>query len=111
LAVLHEAVGKGNTLLAAGTAGDELAAALAGVRTMLDVLGVDPLAEFWQANAGADESSESVIDALVQQQIVARTQAKNDKDYAKADAIRDQLRELGIALEDSADGVRWTLEK
>jgi cysteinyl-tRNA synthetase len=111
LAVLHEAVGKGNTLLAAGTAGEELSAALAGVRTMLDVLGVDPLNDFWQLNAGSDETSESGIDALVQQQIAARTQAKNDKDFAKADAIRDQLRELGISLEDSADGVRWTLEK
>jgi len=111
LAVLHEAVGKGNTLLANGIAGDELAAALAAVRTMLDVLGVDPLNDFWQANSGADDSTDAVIDGLVQQQIAARTAAKQDKDYAKADAIRDQLRELGIALEDSADGVRWTLEK
>ncbi len=43
------------------------------------------------------------IDALIQE----RQQARKNKDFAKADAIRDRLAEEGIILEDTRDGVRW----
>jgi cysteinyl-tRNA synthetase len=33
--------------------------------------------------------------------------ARDEKDWAKADAIRDGLAELGITIEDTADGARW----
>ena len=36
-----------------------------------------------------------------------RNLAKQQKDFAKADAIREQLLEQGIAIEDTAQGVRW----
>jgi cysteinyl-tRNA synthetase len=39
--------------------------------------------------------------------IVEREQARAAKDFARADRIREELRERGIALEDSRDGVRW----
>ena len=40
-----------------------------------------------------------------------RAQARARKDFAAADAIRDGLDAIGIKLEDTADGVRWTLER
>ena len=43
------------------------------------------------------------IEALIQQ----RTQAKNDRDFARADALRAELSSLGIIVEDTVDGVRW----
>jgi cysteinyl-tRNA synthetase len=43
----------------------------------------------------------------VERLIAAREAARTAKDFARADRIRDELRERGIALEDSRDGVRW----
>ncbi len=111
LAALHQVVGEGNTLLASGDKSAALKGTLGSVRRMLDVLGVDPLNAMWASASSNDEQTSEALDALVQARIAARTAAKEAKDYSAADAIRDELRALGIALEDSADGVRWTLEK
>lgn len=54
------------------------------------------------AESGTEEGN-SEIDALVQ----ARTQAKKDKDFAKADEIRDQLKDMGIEVTDTANGPVW----
>jgi cysteinyl-tRNA synthetase len=43
----------------------------------------------------------------VERLIAEREQARAAKDFARADRIRDELRQRGIALEDSRDGVRW----
>jgi cysteinyl-tRNA synthetase len=47
--------------------------------------------------------SDAEIDALVAE----RTQAKKTRNFARADAIRNDLLAKGILLEDSKDGVRW----
>jgi len=52
---------------------------------------------------GAASLSDADIDALVAE----RTQAKKQRNFARADAIRNELLEKGIVLEDSKDGVRW----
>lgn len=48
-----------------------------------------------------------VLDAEIDVLIEERIQARKDKDFARADAIRDQLKELNIILEDTAQGIRW----
>ena len=45
----------------------------------------------------------------VRADIDARARAREAKDWATADAIRDRLAAAGIVIEDSADGVRWSL--
>jgi cysteinyl-tRNA synthetase len=50
-----------------------------------------------------DEISDSDVDDLIAQ----RTQARADKEWAKADEVRDQLTAAGIVVEDTADGIKW----
>jgi cysteinyl-tRNA synthetase len=111
LAVLHEVVGEGNTLLAKKADAAGLKGCLTSVRQMLDVLGVDPLSPTWADDSKNAELLESALDYFVQQSIAVRNAAKENKNFDAADAIRDSLRNAGIALEDTSDGVRWNLEK
>jgi len=111
LAVLHEVVGEGNTLLAKKADAAALIGSLTTVRQMLDVLGVDPLSPTWADDSKNAQQLESALDYFVQQSIAVRNAAKENKNFDAADAIRDSLRNAGIALEDTSDGVRWNLEK
>lgn len=47
------------------------------------------------------------LEAYVLEKIEERKQAKKAKDFAKADAIRNELLEKGIVLEDTREGVKW----
>ena len=51
--------------------------------------------------------TEGLDDALIDQMILERNTARKDRDFSKADEIRDRLQEMGITLEDVADGTRW----
>ncbi|MEO3742446.1 cysteine--tRNA ligase [Plantactinospora sp. B5E13] len=107
LAVLHESVKQGQVAL---TGGDDqaTAAALAEVRAMLDVLGLDPLDPAWDGG-GQDGELRGVVDALVALAIEQRAQARARKDWAAADAVRDQLKNAGVVVEDTPQGTRWTI--
>ena len=107
IAAVHEAVTAGNTALAADDA-DAVAAALGSVRAMLGVLGLDPLDPQW-ADAAGDQRLAGVTDGLVQLALEQRTAARARKDYASADAIRNQLGALGVQVEDTPQGTRWEL--
>ena len=105
LAVLHGAVRRGNTQLAERDL-PELAGTLALVRRMLAVLALDPISDWPSQASGA---LTPVVDKLVQLLVETRAQARERKDWAQADALRDRLTEAGIVLEDTSDGVRWRL--
>ena len=51
--------------------------------------------------------AETISDSEVERLIAERNAAKKARDFAKADAIRTQLAEAGIVVEDTKDGVRW----
>jgi cysteinyl-tRNA synthetase len=109
LAVVHDTVRTGNAALAEGRTGDAVRAA-AAVTSMVAVLGLDPAAEPW-ASAARGDGLHPVVDALVEVALTQRSQARERKDFAAADAIRDGLKAAGIALEDTPTGTRWTLER
>ena len=109
-AVIHDLVREGNTALATG---DDAAVreALAGVRAMLDVLGLDPLDPAWSgAEAAAASDLKATVDSLVALALEQRAAARARKDWATADAVRDQLGQAGVTVEDTPHGPRWTVE-
>ena len=77
------------------------------LRAMLHVLGLEPFDPAW---AGSHDGSDlaDIVDGLVQLLLEQRAQARARKDWAAADAIRDQLTALGLTIADTADGARWS---
>lgn len=69
------------------------------------VLGFDLLkkADTSSENGGVDDE----LTAMVEAKIAERKEAKKAKDFAKADAIRDELLAQGIVIEDTREGVKW----
>jgi cysteinyl-tRNA synthetase len=109
LAVVFAAVREGNTALAADDK-DTVRSQLAAVRAMLSVLGLDPLDPAWRRKGSDDAALRGVVDELVQALLAQREEARACKDWAAADAVRDQLRSAGIELTDTASGPRWSLK-
>ncbi len=108
LAVLFGTIREGNVALEHA---DRAAAAraYAAVVAMLGVLGLDPAAAEW-ADQNAADDLEPVVDGLVAALLAQRQEARARKDYAAADAIRDQLKAIGLKIEDTPQGARWSLE-
>lgn len=108
VAVLYDTVREGNRQLAAG---EDATATAAAVAAMLDVLGVHPGDPAWAGSGGSDseERLTAAVDALVAGLLEERTQARADKDWARADAIRDRIKAAGIEVTDTPDGPTWTV--
>jgi cysteinyl-tRNA synthetase len=105
IAVIHEVVREGNTNLTSGDL-EAVKNQVISVVSMLDVLGMNPLDPHWAIDSG---NNQVIIGELVQVAINQRKEARERKDYAAADAIRADLERIGIALEDTKDGVRWSV--
>ncbi len=76
------------------------AALLAG-GAVLGILSEDPVA--WLSKSDPDSLTAEVID----QMLIDRAEAKANRDFSRADAIRDELNAVGIIIEDSASGATW----
>ncbi len=102
LAALFVFVNRVNGALDAATdvAESDLEAARAALASMDEVMGLLSVA---RAGLEVDDDFASEIESL----IAERKAARADKDFARADAIRDELAERSIVLEDSAAGTRW----
>ncbi len=79
---------------------DELRRATDALASMDSVFGILELA---LASSSVDDD----LATWVEDMIVQRKQARTDKDWARADTIRDELTARGIVLEDTAQGTRW----
>lgn len=104
LAVLHEQTRAGNAALAAGEDASETANA---VMAMAEVLGLAQLMSF---NAeGTSGAEHEALDALIQAVLAERADARAQKDWAKADAMRDLLASAGVQVKDGANGSSWSV--
>jgi len=101
LAFISESMRIGNS---AGEDKKVLAKTAGVIRGALSVLGCDPK----DAAFAATESHNDAIDGLIKLALEQREAARLRKDFAAADQIRDQIASLGITVEDTANGPRWS---
>ncbi len=105
LAGISESLRLGNTAL---TSNDKkgIETSASEIRGALSILGCDPFDEVFATSSSDDQS---VLDGLVALALQQRAAARERKDFASADAIRDQIAALGVILEDTPQGTRWSL--
>jgi cysteinyl-tRNA synthetase len=107
LGVLHETVRAGNAALDA----EDLHAAASArgqVLAMSEVLGINPLSPEWAV--ATDEPAMVALTALVERLLDDREIARQARDYAAADRIRDELVAAGITIEDTPTGAHWSFD-
>jgi cysteinyl-tRNA synthetase len=83
---------------------DDLYQALGG-----DVLGI--LLDDQGGPSHASQADNELVDGLVRMLIDMRQEARQAGDWARADAIRDHLADMGVALDDGPEGTRWRLSR
>ena len=105
LADISELVRIGNTAI---TENDltTLAKSASEVRGALEILGCDPFDPIF---ADSSNSKSEILDGLVSLALEQRNAARARKDFAASDAIRDSLTALGVTIEDTPTGSRWTV--
>ena len=105
LADISEEVRLGNSAI---TENDltALAKSASQVRGALSILGCDPFDPVFARGASAKRD---LLDGLISLALEQRTAARSRKDFAASDEIRDSLTALGITIEDTPTGSRWTV--
>ena len=101
LAFISESMRIGNS------AGDDkkvLAKTAGEIRGALSILGCDPK----DAAFASSKSNDLAMDGLIKLALEQREAARVRKDFAAADQIRDQIAALGITVEDTSNGPRWS---
>mgnify|MGYP005969337919 CR=1 FL=1 len=95
IAAVFELVKFANSNSSTGNTAEYLNALKAKITALTDVLGL------------ITEKEAEMLDEEIENLIAQRQQARKDRDFAKADEIRDTLLAKGIVLEDTREGVRW----
>jgi cysteinyl-tRNA synthetase len=101
LAFISESMRIGNT---AGEDKKVLAKTAGEIRGALSILGCDPKDEAFLSS----KSNDLAMDGLIMLALEQREAARARKDFASADQIRDQIASLGITVEDTSNGPRWS---
>ena len=105
LADISELVRIGNTAITENDLA-ALSKSASEVRGALGILGCDP---FDLIFSGSNSAKSEVLDGLISLALEQRNAARARKDFAASDAIRDSLTALGITIEDTPTGSRWTV--
>ena len=101
LAFIAEYMKIGNS---AGQDKKVLAKTAGQIRGILSILGCDP----FDPHFAAFKSNNSALDGLIKLALDQRQAARDRKDFKAADDIRDQISSLGITVEDTTNGPRWS---
>ena len=101
LAFISESMRIGNT---AGEDKKVLAKTAGEIRGALSILGCDPK----DAAFASSKSNDLAMDGLIKLALEQREAARARKDFTAADQIRDQIASLGITVEDTSNGPRWS---
>ncbi len=99
IAAIFDIVYLANTKVDAAASKETINSILALIRELGSVLGL------------FNQSGEKSLDDEVEALIAERTKARAEKNWAKADEIRDKLKEMNIVLEDTPQGVKWSYAK
>jgi cysteinyl-tRNA synthetase len=105
LADISEAVRIGNSAITDNDLAT-LAKSASEVRGALSILGCDPFDPIF---TGSGNNKKELLDGLITLALEQRTAARARKDFAASDEIRDSLIALGITIEDTPTGSRWTV--
>jgi cysteinyl-tRNA synthetase len=106
VAVIFDEVRSGNTMLDDGMIAEAVSIA-ESIVAMLDVLGLNPAAPEW--NDIGTQPSAAALELLMEQLLLNRQEARDTRDFAAADRIRDNLAAAGITIEDTPTGAHWSL--
>ena len=105
LADISEAVRIGNSAITDNDLAT-LAKSASEVRGAISILGCDPFDPIF---TGSGNNKKELLDGLITLALEQRTAARARKDFAASDDIRDSLTALGITIEDTPTGSRWTV--
>ena len=108
LASISESLRTGNTAITDGNA-VLIAQSANEIRGALEVLGCDPFDAAFAQSGGEDLTG--ALDGVIQLALTQRAAARERKDFAASDQIRDGLSALGITIEDTAQGPRWSISR
>ncbi len=108
LASISESLRTGNTAITEGNKA-LIAQSANEIRGALEVLGCDPFDAAFAQSGGEDLTG--TLDGVIQLALTQRAAARERKDFAASDQIRDGLSALGITIEDTAQGPRWSISR
>ena len=108
LAGISEALRLGNSAMTSGDKA-QISQSANEIRGALEILGCDPFDPVFATSGGADLTD--ALDGVIQLALAQRTAARERKDFAASDQIRDGLAALGIIIEDTAQGPRWSISQ
>jgi len=109
LAQISDALRRGNSAITENNQ-TQIKTAAAEIRGALNILGCDPFDASFAANSAASADLTDALDGVIQLALAQRAAARDRKDFASSDAIRDGLAALGITIEDTPQGPRWTIK-
>ena len=108
LAGISEALRLGNSAITSGDKA-QISQSANEIRGALEILGCDPFDSVFATSGGTDLTN--ALDGVIQLALAQRTAARDRKDFAASDQIRDGLAALGITIEDTAQGPRWSISQ